>query len=189
MGSFSYSLLRAVCALVMGLILILFPDKAGEYLVITLGVVFAFPSLISVIKSFMAVRCESFRFPLMAIGCFFFGLWLIVSPGFFADLLTYVLGFILLLGGIHQIALLMASRRWMPVSSGFYVLPSLILLAGLLALFNPVGVRSTAFVFIGISCMAYALSELLSWFKFTRRRSDKRKGHMASDAEDVEIHI
>ena len=45
---------------------------------------------------------------------------------------------------------------WMPVPGGFYVVPVLILLAGLVALFNPTGVRSTAFIIIGISSLVYA---------------------------------
>ena len=41
--------------------------------------------------------------------------FLVIMPGFFADLLTFVLGFILVLGGVQQIASLSAARRWTPV--------------------------------------------------------------------------
>ena len=105
-------------------------------------------------------------------------------PGFFADLLTFVLGFILVMGGVQQIASLSAARRWMPVPGGFYVVPVLILLAGLVALFNPTGVRSTAFIIIGISSLVYAASELLNWFKFTRRAEDT--GCFSKAVDDIE---
>ena len=113
---------------------------------------------------------ERRRLPIEGIGSLLFGLWLIIMPGFFADLLTFVLGFILVLGGVQQIASLSAARRWMPVRVGFYIIPVLILIAGLVALFNPTGVRSTAFIIIGITSIVYAVSELINWFTFTRKR-------------------
>jgi len=64
-------------------------------------------------------------FPYEGVGSLLFGLWLIIMPGFFADLLTFVLGFILVMGGVQQIASLSAARRWMPVPGGFYVVPVL----------------------------------------------------------------
>ena len=52
MKGLSYSFLRAVCALVIGLVLVMFPDQAGDYFVITIGVIFLVPSLISIIGYF-----------------------------------------------------------------------------------------------------------------------------------------
>lgn len=105
--------------------------------------------------------------------------------GLFADLLTFVLGFILVMGGVQQIASLSAARRWTPVPGGFYVVPVAILLAGLVALFNPTGVRSTAFIIIGITSLVYAVSELINWFKFTRLRPKAPVTGSKSD-DDIE---
>lgn len=163
-------MLRAVCALVIGLVLVLFPDQASNYFVITIGIVFLIPSLISLI-GYMAQKKEvRRRFPIEGVGSLLFGLWLVIMPDFFANLLTLVLGFVLLMGGVHQLASLMAARRWMVVPTGYYVVPSLILLAGIVALVNPGGVQRTAFIIIGVSSMVYAVSDLLNWFTFTRRR-------------------
>ncbi|MBQ8225735.1 MAG: DUF308 domain-containing protein [Bacteroides sp.] len=170
MKGLSYSMLRAVCALVIGLVLVLFPDQASNYFVITIGIVFLIPSLISLI-GYMAQKKEvRRRFPIEGVGSLLFGLWLVIMPDFFANLLTLVLGFVLLMGGVHQLASLMAARRWMVVPTGYYVVPSLILLAGIVALVNPGGVQRTAFIIIGVSSMVYAVSDLLNWFTFTRRR-------------------
>lgn len=182
MKRLNYSLMRILCALVMGLVLVLFPAQAGAYLVVIVGVVFLIPSLISLIGYLMQKREERFRFPIEALGSLLFGLWLVIMPDFFADLLTFVLGFILMLGGIQQIASLMAARSWMPVPGGFYVVPVLILLAGAVALFNPTGTRSTVFILIGATCLVYALSELVNWLKFTRKRPLPGR-----DVEDAEI--
>lgn len=53
MRGLSYSFLRAICALVIGLILVMFPDRAGDYFVITIGVVLLVPSLITIIGYFV----------------------------------------------------------------------------------------------------------------------------------------
>lgn len=189
MKGLSYSFLRAICALVIGLVLVMFPDQAGDYFVITIGVIFLVPLLVSIIGYFAQSTEMRSRFPVEGVGSLLFGLWLIIMPGFFADLLTFVLGFILVMGGVQQIASLSAARRWMPVPGGFYVVPVLILLAGLVALFNPTGVRSTAFIIIGISSLVYAASELLNWFKFTRRRPKTPDASVKAvdDIEDAQI--
>ena len=175
------------------MILVLFPDQAGDYFVITLGVVFLIPSLIGVIGYFAQGMSMHHRFPVEGVGSLLFGLWLVVMPGFFADLLTYVLGFILLMGGVQQLATLSAARRWARVSAGFYVVPVLILIAGLVSIFNPTGVRSTVFIIIGATSLVYAISELVNWFAFTRRRPIDTGAGMTSidknndDFEDAQI--
>lgn len=186
MKNVNYSLMRTICALVIGLVLVLFPAQAGEYLVLTIGIVFMVPSLITLIGYFVQKPEGRFRFPVEALGSLLFGLWLVIMPGFFADLLTFVLGFILMLGGVQQVASLMAARKWMPVPGGFYVVPVLILLAGLVSLFNPTGIRSTVFVIIGIASLCYALSELLTWLKFGRKRP-RPDVPAQGDIEDAEI--
>ena len=191
MKGISNSFLRTICALIIGLVLVMFPNEAGDYFVITIGVVFLIPALLSIIGYFAMTAEERRRLPIEGIGSLLFGLWLIIMPGFFADLLTFVLGFILVLGGVQQIASLSAARRWMPVRVGFYIIPVLILIAGLVALFNPTGVRSTAFIIIGITSIVYAVSELINWFTFTRKRPKPGTPGASSKAvdniEDAEI--
>ncbi|EEF87380.1 HdeD family acid-resistance protein [Bacteroides cellulosilyticus] len=191
MKGISNSFLRTICALIIGLVLVMFPNEAGDYFVITIGVVFLIPALLSIIGYFAMSAEERRRLPIEGIGSLLFGLWLIIMPGFFADLLTFVLGFILVLGGVQQIASLSAARRWMPVRVGFYIIPVLILIAGLVALFNPTGVRSTAFIIIGITSIVYAVSELINWFTFTRKRPKPGTPRASSKAvdniEDAEI--
>ena len=187
MKGISNSFLRTICALIIGLVLVMFPNEAGDYFVITIGVVFLIPALLSIIGYFAMSAEERCRLPIEGIGSLLFGLWLIIMPGFFADLLTFVLGFILVLGGVQQIASLSAARRWMPVRVGFYIIPVLILIAGLVALFNPTGVRSTAFIIIGITSIVYAVSELINWFTFTRKRPKMPVAPKDKDIEDAEI--
>ncbi len=194
MKGISYSFLRVISALIIGLVLVLFPEQAGDYFVITIGIVFMVPSLLSIIGYFAINTEEKRRFPIEGVGSLLFGLWLVIMPGFFADLLTFILGFILVMGGIQQIALLVTARRWKVVRGGFYIIPVLILIAGLVAVFNPTDVRSTAFIIIGVTSLVYAISELVNWFAFTRHRPKsattivgKKKDGNEEEVEDAEI--
>ncbi|MBC8594878.1 DUF308 domain-containing protein [Oscillospiraceae bacterium N12] len=188
MKTMNYSLIRTVCAFIIGLVLVLWPDAAVQYLVITIGVLFLIPGLITLIGYFGAKPEGGMkpRFPIEGVGSLLLGLWLIVMPGFFADVLMFILGFILILGGVQQIASLSRARRWMPVPAAFYIVPVLILIAGIVALFNPTGARNTAFMIIGVSSLVYAVSELINWFKFS---SHQPKNPMKSedDIEDAKI--
>ncbi len=184
MKTMNYSLLRAIFALVMGLVLVLWPDAAGNYIVITVGVLFMVPGLISLIGyfAFKSKQGVSPRFPIEGVGSLFFGLWLVIMPGFFADVLMFVLGFILMMGGLQQLASLMAARKWMPVPGGFYVVPVLLLIAGIISLFDPTVARNTVFIILGVSGIIYALNELVNWFKFTRHRPKPVKNAEIEDA-------
>ena len=52
MKGISNSFLRTICALIIGLVLVMFPNEAGDYFVITIGVVFLIPALLSIIGYF-----------------------------------------------------------------------------------------------------------------------------------------
>lgn len=161
------------------LVLVIWPNAAASYIVITVGVAFLIPGVISLFGYFGRKRQEGEaapRFPIEGIGSLLFGLWLIVMPEFFADVLMFLLGFILIMGGVQQIASLSMARRWMPVPGAFYLVPSLILIAGIIALFNPTGARNTAFIIIGVSSLVYSLTELINWFKFDPSSSEDSGG-------------
>lgn len=190
MKTMNFSLIRILFALVVGLVLVLWPDAAASYIVITVGIAFLLPGVISLIGYFGRKKTEdgmSPRFPIEGVGSLLFGLWLIIMPDFFADVLMFLLGFILMMGGVQQIASLSMARRWMPVPGAYYLVPSLILIAGIISLFNPTGARNTVFVIIGISSLVYAVSELINWFKFTRRRPKTPTSHSDDDIEDAKI--
>lgn len=190
MKTMNYSLIRILFALVIGLVLVVWPDAAASYIVITVGVAFLIPGVISLLGYFGRKRADNEvapRFPIEGIGSFLLGLWLIIMPEFFADVLMFLLGFILIMGGVQQLASLSIARRWMSVPVAFYLVPSLILIAGVIALFNPTGARNTAFIIIGVSSLVYSISELINWFKFTRRRPHTPTSHLKDNVEDAKI--
>ncbi len=167
-------IIRSACALVIGILLVVWPEAAMLYLVITIGVLFLIPGVFSLVSYFIHRKEEAApSFPVAAVGSMLFGIWLMIMPAFFVNILMYVLGALLVLAGIQLLATLIGTRSLMPVAFGFYVIPVLILLAGLLVLVNPFATASIPFIVLGASCICYALSDLLNYFRFRRKEPMK----------------
>lgn len=92
----------------------------------------------------------------------------------------YVLGAVLMFAGLSQIIGLLNARNHAAVPFGFFVLPVLILLAGLVVLVNPFAAATVPFIILGISSVAYGVSELVHVYRF-------RKKFAAPDVPAVEI--
>ncbi len=176
MKSLNYTLVGAICALILGVLLVAWPGVAVNYLVITIGVLFLLPGLVGLF-TYLAIlnrrRTEAPRpvFPIVALGSALFGLWLILMPSFFVGALMYVLGVLLVLGGISQLVNLIAARSFMPVPFGLYVVPVLVLAAGITVLFNPFETAEIPFIVLGVSAIVYAVMDLFRLLRFRRKKS------------------
>lgn len=177
MKSLNYALVSSLCALVIGILLVTWPDVAVSYLVITIGVLFLIPGLVGLF-SYLALlnksKVDAPRpvFPIVALGSTLFGVWLIIMPSFFIGVLMYVLGILLVLGSISQLANLIAARSFMPVPFGVYVVPVLILAAGITVLFNPFATAEIPFIVLGISSIVYALMDMLRLLRFRKKNKN-----------------
>ena len=176
MKMMNYSIMRCVSAIVIGLLLMVWPETAIVYLVIAIGAMFFLPSLFTIVGYFMKGRQVGMYFPIVSLGSLLFGLWLMVSPAFFVGILMYVLGAVLVFAGISQIAGLLGARSQAPVTCGYYVMPVLILLAGLVVLVNPFAAATIPFIILGISSTVYGITELIHIYKF-RRKEEKLVKH------------
>lgn len=172
-------LFRILTAAILGLLMVFYPEDAGNYFVMVIGALFMIPSIIS-LATVVAAKGRGFTLPVLSVGSLLFGFWMIVSPDFFSTLLIYVLGFLLVIGGVVQLNMYMVSRALVRVSPFYYISSVLILLAGLVALFNPGGMQRTAFLIIGCASLYYALQELISWL-LLKRRVDEIKVQMEAE--------
>ena len=172
-------LFRILTAAILGLLMVFYPEDAGNYFVMVIGALFMIPSIIS-LATVVAAKGRGFTLPVLSVGSLLFGFWMIVSPDFFSTLLIYVLGFLLVIGGVVQLNMYMVSRALVRVSPFYYISSVLILLAGLVALFNPSGMQRTAFLIIGCTSLYYALQELVSWL-LLKRRVDEIKVQMEAE--------
>ena len=166
----NYSIIRCICALVIGVLLVAWPEAAILYLVITIGVLFLVPGLFSVFGYLIRGKQDGSSFPIAGLGSLLFGLWLMIMPAFFVGILMYVLGAVLVLAGISQIVNLSAARSWTVVPGGFFVIPVLVLIAGIVVLFNPFTAAAVPFIILGVSSIVYGLSDLINIIRFRQKK-------------------
>jgi uncharacterized membrane protein HdeD (DUF308 family) len=169
----NYFMIRTIAAILLGMMLILWSKYAILYLVVAIGILFIIPGLITLITYFVYDHAKRPGIPslLAGIGSLLFGVVLVVVPQFFISVLMYLLGIILLLGSIEQIVTLTRAKKRVPVPVGFYIVPSLVLIAGILVLFNPFKTAETLFILIGVTCLVYGIMEFIHWLKFRRECS------------------
>ena len=172
MKAMNYSVIRSICSIVIGLLLVVWPEAAVGYLVIAIGALFLVPGLVSIFAYVMNRNKVKVPFTIVSIGSFLFGLWLMVSPAFFVGILMYILGIVLVFAGVSQIINLMNFRSWAQVSMGYFVFPVLILVAGMVVLLNPFTAVAIPFIILGVSCMVYGITDIINNLRFKKKEAN-----------------
>lgn len=192
------SLFQAICAIIVGALLIKYPDDTMTWLTICIGILFLLPGVFSLVTYINARRNASPEqvldaegnvisggtptFPIVGLGSIVLGLFLSLAPGLFVKSLMYVLGAILVLGAIYQFMVLFNMRKMGPVKWGYYVLPALIFLTGLFAILKPTAVASAPLAIMGVCCIAYGVSEMINMYK--NYKLNKAKSNTEEKADD-----
>ena len=161
--------LRIIFALALGVVLIVRPSEAINYLVVIIGFLFLILGSISIFRYFLDKQPEKGTFPADSIGSALLGLALILAPGFFIGALMYILAGVLVLAGFWQIRELYVVRKLVEIPFGFYIMPVIVLLIGLFIFFNPFAIIETTFIILGIACVIYSISELINYLKFLKK--------------------
>lgn len=182
MKSLSYAVVSSLCALVIGILLVVWPEEAIIYLVITVGVLFLLPGLMGLFSYvFSRRRGDEIQrtFPIIALGSALLGFWLMIMPDFFVKILMYLLGVLLILGSLSQLMNFISVRKIVKVPVFLYLISVLILAAGIVILFNPFTAAAVPFIVLGVSAIIYALNDLIRLLFYYRKRN--------KDITDVKI--
>lgn len=187
----NYAVLSSICALIIGVLLVVWPDVAINYLVISIGVLFLLPGLFGLFTYLSYARKQEeagihVGFPVIALGSALFGFWLMITPSFFVNILMYVLGALLVMGGLSQIMNLASLRTYSSVPMGVFVIPVLILVAGIVVLFNPFEAATVPFMILGIAGIVYGLTDLIRVFEFRKRVKKEDKENRIVDITPIE---
>lgn len=105
------------------------------------------------------------------------GVWMVIDPTFFAGLLAYIFGAILVLYGIYHIVLMSYWLKPLVFPFWFYVIPALMIAAGVIILCTPVRVMNSVVVLMtGIALVASAVNSMLEYSTaYSSRRNDPPK--------------
>ena len=167
-SKWSTPLWGSILTIIVGSILIIWPELALSYIVIVIGLLFLISGLSAAISYWANKNSDgnSYTYLLFTgIGSTLFGLWLILMPQFFVNILMFVMGGILVLAGIQQLGELIIQRKNVIVPFAFFILPTLVLLAGILILFNPFSTATSVVVIFGVSAVLYGIAGLINGYK------------------------
>ena len=122
------SVFRALCAIVIGVLLVKYPQDGVTWLTMAIGALFLLSGIIALLAYWQAKRHAGEytitdqqgrvisggqpTFPIVGAGSVILGLILALTPGVFVNGLMYVLGAIMILGGINQLMSLVSARRF-----------------------------------------------------------------------------
>ena len=104
-------------------------------------------------------------FPIVGLGCLLFGAVMVFDPDFFVKFLMYIFGAILVLGAVNEFIVLSRLFRTVRLSVFFWILPSIILLSGLIVLFKPMESAELPFIISGWCLLLYGLTEVINAIK------------------------
>ena len=162
-------------ALVIGILLLLFHDREALYntVVLVTGVLILIPSLVLLIAELVRKHPQDketgyaatlkWTSIVASVAGIAFGIWMISNPAFFVHAIIYTLGAILILVGIIQIASIYMAARPLRPALGWFIVPLLTLLAGVVIIvLGPDKVAAAAGLLTGIMLVVYAANGLAS---------------------------
>ena len=206
MKIFQSSLFRAMCAIVVGVLILKYPQDGVTWLTIAVGALFLISGIIALIAYWHArknageyiitdqqgrvISGSQPTFPIVGVGSVILGLTLALTPGVFVNGLMYILGAIMILGGINQLMALVSARRLGSIPFGFWVAPSLILIVGLFVILKPMESAELPLLILGWCCLLYGVTEIINALKIRsiRKMADCQSVE-TTVAEEISSHI
>ncbi|MFC2517530.1 MAG: HdeD family acid-resistance protein [Prevotella sp.] len=204
------SFIRAIIAIVVGLLLIKYREDTVTWITIIIGVLFFISGLISCIvylvnrnaKPAAAVDVEGRpislnkpTFPVVGIGSLVLGVALAAFPNLVVNWMVYIFGAILILGAVGQYVTLASVVKLSKLSLYFWLMPSFVFVVGLIALFKPSWIASAPLLFLGWAMVFYGVVECANAFKIMNihrqvarieAQQQAESEAMEADAEEID---
>lgn len=157
---------------VVGVLLIIWHSRVDilSWVVTLVGIMLIIPSLYNFIRQLSARKAgresrggESAGL-VTSIGCMALGIWMVITPGFFVGVIAYVFAALLILYGIYHILVLAVWSRPFVMPGWFYIIPVLMIIAGVALLCTSVRTLNNVVVLVtGIALVASALNSILEY--------------------------
>ncbi|SFG61984.1 HdeD family acid-resistance protein [Prevotella sp. KH2C16] len=198
------SVFRALCAIIVGVLLIQYREQTVTWLTIAIGVLFFLSGVISLASYYSArkhaAEIETYdaegnliagakpSFPLVGIGSLVLGVIFALMPSTFVTGLVYILALMLIIGAVSQFIGLASAARIGHVGWFFWVMPSVILLIGIVAIVYPSVIKDDPLFVIGWSMLLYGVVECMNAVKIhnERRKYTKAQEAVRKAAEETE---
>ena len=202
------SIFRAVCAIIVGVLLIQYREQTVTWITVAIGVLFFLSGVISLASYWAAKRNAGKmqgqilsdsngkpimgmmpKFPLVSVGSLILGLLLALMPQVFIAWLMFILAFILILGALTQFVNLASAAKMGRVGILFWLFPSVLLLLGLLTIIKPSAIASAPLLIIGWGMLIYGVVELLNAFKISNNKRIWLKNQQKLDSKETYVDV
>ena len=202
------SIFRAVCAIIVGVLLIQYREQTVTWITVAIGVLFFLSGVISLASYWAAKRnAEKMqgqilsdsngkpimgmmpKFPLVSVGSLILGLLLALMHQVFIAWLMFILAFILILGALTQFVNLASAAKMGRVGILFWLFPSVLLLLGLLTIIKPSAIASAPLLIIGWGMLIYGVVELLNAFKISNNKRIWLKNQQKLDSKETYVDV
>lgn len=187
MKKVNLSVLRILVSLLLGLVLVFWPQSALHYLIITIGILFILPGFFSVLNYLLrdkATEESKSSFPLEGAGSIILGAFLAAIPDSFVNIFMYVLSILVIIGGIQQLVDLTRANKKKPVQWGFYVVPVLLVISGFVIISDPGKFLAYILKIFGIVSLVYSLTSFIIWIKV---RKIAKEGKLSERSENLSV--
>lgn len=199
------SLFRALSALVIGCLLIKYPDNTVNWITIAIGVLFLLSGIVSLLTYWNALRHVGEYtiydaqgrivagtkpvFPFVGIGSIILGLILVLMPSQFVTALTYIIEIVLVLGALNLLMALVTARIFARLSFIFWLLPSIVLVVGIYFMVKPLEPASMTMSALGWLSLLYGVTEMVNALKLyrCRREFEKQSTQLQQFDEAIEV--
>ena len=193
------SVIRALAALIVGALLIKYPDNTLSGLTIAIGILFLVAGIVSLVTWLYERRREpvftaydsgtgqtkvidsTTVFPVVGLGSLVLGAILALMPETFIRLQMYLVAALLILAALNLYMNLVAARSYGRVGIGYWVLPTIILLAGIVVLLKPMESAALPLIILGWSLLLLGITEIICSIVFLKLKRAKENALAALD--------
>lgn len=211
-----FSVIRAVGAVVIGILLLKYSEAVLKGLVIVLGVMFLIAGVLSLIGWVNSRRkkpelkaletgdtMEEFSapqqsvFPIAGLGSLLLGCILsMTQTDSYLDWAMYLVGGVLVLGALNTMMNIVAARKMEPVGGWMWLLPLSIVAASVFAMIRGLVPPEMTTTILGVTALVYAVVELLYsvlFYQISRRyektQAQVRRASEAASAADSKVVV
>ena len=161
--------LRAIVALLVGVVMVASKTNALELAVRIIAALLVASGIVSFVYGYIkradgAMSLMGFN----AVVDIVLGALIFIFPGVVANLMIYIVGFLLLGFGLFQILTLLSANRVLGLGFASFILPILVTAAGGFLLARPAFIGEAIGVCAGVALIIYGASELLSSWRMRK---------------------
>ncbi len=154
----------AILSLAAGLLLIIFHNYLDliKWIVEGMGWFILLSGLYLIVTNLLRPRDQRMIWPgVLGVFALAMGVWIAAAPSTFANLLVYIFAAVLVLAGIWNMFSLKVMGRELRIPLYYYILPALVIVAGVCFIITGAKVVTTAILLVmGISLVCIALATL-----------------------------